>query len=79
MLPTRNHRRDLPLVSLEEVAVSARSSFGCLFSTSDEYEQALINGRRAEGRYDTAQNPWPLILFWICALAIACGVLRTSL
>lgn len=76
----RSKTSDLPpLVSLEEIAVSARNGFGCMFSTSDEYEQALISERRAEGRYDGVQNPWPMIAFWLCAIAIACEVLRSSL
>jgi hypothetical protein len=35
------------LMSLEAAAVSARGGFGCLFSSSDEYETALIEQRRA--------------------------------
>jgi hypothetical protein len=61
--------RDLTL-SLEEIAVSARTGFACVFSTSDEYEAALINERRAEGRY-RKRNSWPMIAFWGCAFAIA--------
>jgi hypothetical protein len=38
-------------MSLEAAAVSARGGFGCLFSSSDEYETALITERRAQGRY----------------------------
>jgi choline-glycine betaine transporter len=73
MLPTRTNSRDLTLVSLEEIAVSARAGFACMFSTSDEYEAALISERRAEGRY-RKPNPWPAIA-WGCAVAAIAAVL----
>jgi hypothetical protein len=65
----RNNSRELTLGSLEEIAVSARNGFACMFSTSDEYEAALISERRAEGRY-RRPNPWPMIAFWGCSAAI---------
>jgi len=37
--------------ALEAAIASARAGFVCLFSTSDEYETALISERRAQGRY----------------------------
>ena len=77
MGPTRANSRDLTLVSLEEIAVSARAGFACVFSSSDEYEAALISERRAEGRY-RKPNPWPTIAFWGCAVAaIAAALLVT--
>jgi hypothetical protein len=39
-----------------------------MFSTSDEYENALISERRAEGRYARPISPWPLVVFGGCAL-----------
>lgn len=89
MMPTRSNSRELTLGSLEEIAVSARSGFACIFSTSDEYEAALIDERRAEGRYrrvtpqacQTAPSfvrLWPTIAFWGCSLAIACVVLLAT-
>jgi hypothetical protein len=39
------------LSALETAAATARAGFACMFSTSDEYEDALITARRAEGRY----------------------------
>jgi hypothetical protein len=39
-----------------------------MFSTSDEYERALIDERRAQGRYAKPQGPWPLVLFTGCTL-----------
>jgi hypothetical protein len=89
MLPTRSNGRDLTLGALEETAVSARNGFACLFSSSDEYEAALISARRAAGRY-ARPNPqaseatpffkrlWPMIAFWGCALAVAGVVLLAT-
>jgi len=78
MALTRSNSPDLALVSLEEIAASARNGFGCLFSTSDEYEAALIDERRAEGRY-RGSSPWPMIAFWGCAIGVACVVLLATL
>ena len=63
------------LMSLEAAAVSARSGFACMFSTSDEYETALITERRAQGRYDRPRNPWPAMMFVGCALLVVGAVL----
>jgi hypothetical protein len=38
-------------VALEGCAQSAGHALACAFSSSDEYEAALIAERRAEGRY----------------------------
>ena len=59
------------LMSLEAAAASARGGFACLFSTSDEYETALISERRAQGRYQQPRNRWPLVMFAGCALMVA--------
>jgi hypothetical protein len=77
MALTRSNTRDLSLVPLEEIAVSARNGFACMFSTSDEYEAALISERRAEGRY-RKPNHWPVVAFWGCAIGIACVVLLAT-
>jgi hypothetical protein len=74
---TRSNPRELSLSSLEEIAVSVRDDFACMFSTSDEYEAALISKRRAEGRYDRTGH-WPIIAFWACSLAVACMVLLAT-
>jgi hypothetical protein len=63
------------LISLEAAAVSARAGFACMFSTSDEYETALITERRARGRYSSSHGRWPLVLFTGCALMVAGTVL----
>jgi hypothetical protein len=42
-----------------------------MFSTSDEYETALILERRARGRYDRRRGPWPAVIFVGCALMVA--------
>lgn len=77
MASTRSNSRDVTLGSLEEIAVSARNGFACMFSTSDEYEAALISERRAEGRY-RKPSPWPMIAFWGCSFAVACVVLLAT-
>lgn len=63
------------LMSLEAAAISARGGFACLFSTSDEYETALITQRRAQGRYGQRRSRWPAILFVGCAMMVAATVL----
>jgi hypothetical protein len=63
------------LMSLEAAAMSARGGFGCVFSTSDEYESALISERRAQGRYDQAGKRWPIVIFVGCSLIVAGSVL----
>jgi hypothetical protein len=42
-----------------------------MFSTSDEYETALIAVRRAQGRYDQPRNHWPIVMFAGCTLMVA--------
>jgi hypothetical protein len=63
------------LISLEAAAVSARGGFACLFSTSDEYETAVISGRHAQGRYRQSQSRWPLAMFAGCALMLTGAML----
>jgi hypothetical protein len=46
-----------------------------MFSTSDEYETALISERRAQGRYDQQRSRWSLVMFAGCALMMAAIVL----
>ena len=69
-----SYRRRNPqaaLMALEAAAVSARGGFACLFSTSEEFETALIVERRAQGRYGWQKNPWPMVMFVGCSLAMA--------
>lgn len=63
------------LLSLEAAAISARGGFACIFSTSDEYEMALITERRAQGRYDRPRSRWPAFMFIGCTLVVAGTVL----
>jgi hypothetical protein len=70
----RSHADDA-LVSLEAAATSARGGFACLFSTSDEYETALISERRAQGRYHRSRSRWPIVMFAGCTLMVAGVVL----
>jgi hypothetical protein len=75
MATFRNQSAHAALASLEAAAVSARGGFGCMFSTSDEYETALIRQRRALGRYDQRRSRWPLLMFAGLALMVAGTVL----
>ena len=71
----RSQNAHAALVSLEAAAASARGGFACMFSTSDEYETALITERRAQGRYATPHSRWPLAMFVGCTLMVAGTVL----
>lgn len=71
----RNRGARAALLSLEDDATVARGGFACTFSTSDEYESALISERRAQGRYGRPYRAWPIALFVGCALAVAGSVL----
>ncbi len=72
---TRKQTARTDLLSLEAAAASARGGFACMFSTSDEYESALITERRAQGRYATPRRRWPLLMFFGIALMLAGAVL----
>jgi hypothetical protein len=63
------------LTALEAAAASARGGFACMFSSSDEYETALISERRAQGRYGRPSRRWPTLMFVGCALMVAGTVL----
>jgi hypothetical protein len=71
----RSRNAEAALMSLEAAAVSARGGFACMFSTSDEYETALITERRAQGRYGAPRRRWPLLMFVGCTLMVAATVL----
>jgi hypothetical protein len=71
----RRSNSQAALMSLEAAAVSARGGFACLFSSSDEYETALITERRAQGRYATPYSRWPLLMFFGCTVMVAGTVL----
>jgi hypothetical protein len=75
MNSTRSHRDHAALMSLEAAATAARGGFACMFSTSDEYETALIAERRAQGRYATPRRRWPVLMFVGCTLMLAGTVL----
>jgi hypothetical protein len=72
---TRRHNAHAALISLEAAAASARGGFACMFSTSDEFETALITERRAQGHYAPQRSRWPMIMFVGCALMVAGAVL----
>lgn len=75
MYTIRHENPHTALMSLEAAAVSARGGFACMFSTSDEYETALISERRAQGRYGRPRSRWPVVVFVGCALVVAGAVL----
>jgi len=71
----RSTRSNAALIALETAAASARSGFACMFSTSDEYETALITERRAQGRYAPPRGRWLLVMFVGFSLMVAVAVL----
>jgi hypothetical protein len=66
----RRRNAQAALMSLEAAAVSARGGFACMFSTSDEYENALIAERRTQGRYGRPGSHWPMLMLLGCALMV---------
>jgi hypothetical protein len=54
---------------VEALAESAGQALACGFSSSDEYEAAVIAERRAEGRYGSRYRP-PLALIYGIGAAI---------
>ena len=75
MITRRNRGARAALLDLEADAASARGGFGCMFSTSDEYESAVISERRAQGRYVQPRSLWPLVMFIGCSLLVGGSVL----
>ena len=71
----RTRNPQTALLSLEAAAASARGGFACMFSSSEEFETALISERRAQGRYDQRGARWPAILFVGCMLMVVGTVL----
>jgi hypothetical protein len=74
MFTARSHGPRVTLMSLEDAAASTRGGFACMFSTSDEYETALISERRAQGRYASSRSNWPKVMFAGCVLMVAAAV-----
>ena len=62
-------------MALEAAATSARGGFACMFSSSDEYESALITERRAQGLYGRQKGYWQTLMFVGCALMVSGAVL----
>ena len=71
----RRRNPQAALTSLEAAAASTRGGFACMFSSSEEFERALITERRAQGRYDQRRTRWPAIMFIGGAMMIAGTVL----
>lgn len=74
MSSPRSHDAHKDISALEAAATSARAGFACMFSTSDEYERALISERRAQGRYRTGIDWQPIILTG-CAFMLSVALL----
>jgi hypothetical protein len=72
------HNAQTALMSLEALAASARGGFACMFSSSDEYETALIAERRAQGRYERPHRSWPTVMLVGCTLMVVGTVLLFS-
>jgi hypothetical protein len=75
MMTPRDSTPNTALMSLEAAAASARAGFACMFSSSDEYETALITERRAQGRYGAQKSALPAIAFIGCCLMVVGTVL----
>jgi hypothetical protein len=71
----RGRNPQAALLALEAAAASARGGFACMFSSSDEYESALITERRAQGLYGPRRHHWPAAMFLGCSLLVAGTVL----
>jgi hypothetical protein len=71
----RGRNPQAALMSLEAAAASTRGGFACMFSTSEEFEMALITERRAQGRYDQRRTRWPAIMFIGAAMIVVGTVL----
>lgn len=75
MMTSRDSTPNTALMSLEAAAASARAGFGCMFSSSAEYETALITERRAQGRYGAQRSTLPVIAFIGCCVMVVGTVL----
>ncbi|TAK50360.1 MAG: hypothetical protein EPO23_01920 [Xanthobacteraceae bacterium] len=65
-----SHGSAADLHSLETSAQLAGAAWACAFSSSDEFETALIRTRRAQGRYARSVR-WSALLWTGSALAAA--------
>jgi hypothetical protein len=74
MMIRRNRGARAALLALEADAAFARGGFACMFSTSDEYENALISERRARGRYGRSPSTWHIAVFAACAAMMSITV-----
>lgn len=71
MLTNSDPHQQSAVTALDAMVASARTGFACLFSSSDEYERALISERRAQGRYGRPPSRVPLMMFVGLALIVA--------
>jgi hypothetical protein len=75
MITSRDTSPNATLMALEAAVVATRSGFACMFSSSDEYESAVISERRAQGRYGAPRRNWPMLAFATVSVTIAAVVL----
>ncbi|MBI3700207.1 MAG: hypothetical protein HY242_07150 [Afipia sp.] len=73
MLTTSPEDHPADITALDAAATTARDGFACMFSTSDEYEDALVTLRRKEGRYG-APFDWQALLLTGCVFTLS-GIL----
>jgi hypothetical protein len=66
------------ILVLEDCAQSAGRALACAFSSSDEFEAALIAERRAEGRYGPRKHRKQLLIT-ATAIALATAVVVISI
>lgn len=78
MMTPRDPTPQTALMTLESAASSARAGFACMFSSSDEYETALISQRRAQGRYGAPRSRLPVVAFAACCLMVVGAVVLFS-
>lgn len=74
MMTPRDPVPQSAMISLEVAAAAARSGFACMFSSSDEYETALISARRAQGRYGARRSRLPVLAFVVCCALVVTTV-----
>jgi len=75
LIPVVGQEKTIQYTGTSVYLAIAAIVFACLFSSSDEYESALISERRAQGRYNHRRSRWPIVTFVGCSLVVAGSVL----
>ncbi len=63
------------LVALRASAERAGRALACLFSSSDEFEAAIIKERRAAGVYGPRRHAWDVAVTVLLTVALAAAFL----